>query len=81
MKHEQYVDELWAIIKPEGKMEALKARLEILIAKHGDGEDTYCQLMLEMILQVAELNEHLERGIVTYQGGDAEDVEEEEERI
>ena len=61
-------------------MEALKERLEILIAKHGDGEDTYCQLMLEMILQVAELNENFKRGIVVFEGGEAEDVEEEGER-
>lgn len=58
-------------------MEALKARLEILVAKDA-GDDVYCQLMLEMILQVAELNENFKRGIVVYEGGEAEDVEEEE---
>lgn len=58
-------------------MEALKERLEILIAKDA-GDDVYCQLMLEMILQVAELNENFKRGIVVYEGGEAEDVEEEE---
>lgn len=59
-------------------MEGLKARLEILIAKNGDGDDTYCQLLLELILQVAELNENFKRGIVVFEGGEAEDVEEEE---
>jgi hypothetical protein len=49
--------------------------LEILIAKDS-GDDVYCQLMLEMILQVAKLNETLEGGIVVYEGGEAEDVEE-----
>ncbi len=58
-------------------MEALKERLEILIAKDA-GDDVYCQLMLEMILQVAELNENFKRGIVVFEGGEAEDVEEEE---
>ncbi len=59
-------------------MEALKERLEILIAKDA-GDDVYCQLMLEMILQVAELNANFKRGIVVYEGGEAEDVEEEGE--
>ena len=59
-------------------MEALKKRLEILIAKDS-GDDVYCQLMLEMILQVAELNENFKRGIVVFEGGEAEDVEEEGE--
>ena len=58
-------------------MEALKERLEILIAKDA-GDDVYCQLMLEMILQVAELNANFKRGIVVFEGGEAEDVEEEE---
>ena len=57
-------------------MDALKERLEILIAKDA-GNDVYCQLMLEMILQVAELNENFKRGIVVFEGGEAEDVEEE----
>ena len=56
-------------------MDALKARLEILIAKDA-GNDVYCQLMLEMILQVAELNENFKRGLVVFEGGEAEDVEE-----
>ncbi len=57
-------------------MEALKERLEILIAKQGEGDDTYCQLLLELILQVAKLQETLEGGIVVYEGGPAVDVEE-----
>ena len=56
-------------------MEALKARLEILVAKDA-GNDVYCQLLLELILQVAKLNENFERGIVVFEGGEAEDVEE-----
>ena len=56
-------------------MDALKARLEILIAKDA-GNDVYCQLMLEMILQVAELNENFKRGLVVFEGGEAEDGEE-----
>ncbi len=59
-------------------MEALKARLEILIAK--DGGDISHQLLLELILQLAELNENFKRGIVVFEGGEAEDVEEEGER-
>ncbi|MCK5316924.1 MAG: hypothetical protein KAJ55_03370 [Anaerolineales bacterium] len=59
-------------------MEALKKRLEILVAKDA-GDDVYCQLLLEMILQVAELNENFKRGIVVFEGGEAEDVEEEGE--
>lgn len=59
-------------------MEGLKARLEILIEKNGDNDDTYCQLLLELILQVAELNQNFKRGIVVFEGGEAEDVEEEE---
>jgi hypothetical protein len=57
-------------------MEALKTRLNLLVEK--EGGDTYCQLLLELVLQVAQLNETLERGIVVYEGGEAEDVEEEE---
>jgi hypothetical protein len=56
----------------------LKDRLTLLVDK--DGDDCIPQLMLEQILQLERLNENLERGIVTYQGGDAEDVEEEAPR-
>jgi len=81
VKHgiQRYVDEFVRRdqIKPEENME-LKERLELLVAK--DGQDCYTQLLLEQILQLDRLNENLERGIVTYQGGDAEDVEEEGER-
>ena len=55
----------------------LKERLTLLVDK--DGDDSIPQLMLEQTLQLERLNENLERGIVTYQGGDAEDVEEETE--
>ena len=55
----------------------LKERLTLLVDK--DGPDCYTQLMVEQILQLERLNENLERGIVIYQGGDAEDVEENEE--
>jgi len=73
----RYVDEFVRRdkIKPEEAME-LKERLELLVAK--DGQDCFTQLLLEQILQLDRLNGILERGIVTYQGGDAEDVEEEE---
>ena len=54
----------------------LKERLTLLVDK--DGNDSIPQLLLEQTLQLERLNENLERGIVTYQGGDAEDVEEEE---
>jgi hypothetical protein len=57
-------------------MEGLKERLEILVAKDA-GDDVYCQLLLELILQVAKLNKTLEGGIVVYEGGEAEDVVEE----
>ena len=55
----------------------LKERLTLLVDK--DGDDSIPQLLLEQTLQLERLNENLERGIVTYQGGDAEDVEEETE--
>jgi len=55
----------------------LKERLTLLVDK--DGNDSIPQLLLEQTLQLERLNENLERGIVTYQGGDAEDVEENEE--
>jgi len=55
----------------------LKERLTLLVDK--DGDNCIPQLLLEQTLQLERLNENLERGIVTYQGGDAEDVEENEE--
>lgn len=74
---QRYVDEFVrrSKIKPEEAME-LKERLTLLVDK--DGQDCYTQLLLEQILQLERLNKNLERGIVVYQGGDAEDVEEEE---
>jgi hypothetical protein len=56
----------------------LKDRLTLLVDK--DGDDSIPQLMLEQTLQLERLNEILERGIVVYEGGEAEDVEEEGER-
>ncbi|MFQ5539017.1 MAG: hypothetical protein ACE5FB_01330 [Candidatus Binatia bacterium] len=53
--------------------EELKARLDVLVEK--EGSDTYCQLLLELVLQLAKLNENLENGIVFYEGGEAEEVE------
>jgi len=55
----------------------LKDRLNLLVEKGGGG--TRNELMVEQILQLERLNENLERGIVTFNGGDAEDVEEDEE--
>jgi len=55
----------------------LKDRLNLLVEKGGGG--TRNELMVEQILQLERLNENLERGIVTYQGGEAEDVEEDED--
>jgi len=60
----------------EAKMEELKTRLNILVDKEGRNADR--ELTLELILQVAELNENFKRGIVVFEGGEAEDVEEEE---
>jgi len=57
-------------------MEELKTRLNILVDKEGRNADR--ELTLELILQVAELNENFKRGIVVFEGGEAEDVEEEE---
>jgi len=55
----------------------LKDRLTLLVDKGGGG--TRNELMVELILQLETLNETLKRGIITFNGGDAEDVEEEEE--
>jgi len=55
----------------------LKDRLNLLVDKGGGG--TRNELMVEQILQLERLNKNLERGIVTYQGGDAVEVDEEEE--
>ncbi len=57
-------------------MEELEARLNILVDKEGRNADR--ELWVELILQVAKLNENLERGIVIFEGGEAEDAEEEE---
>jgi len=58
-----------------GEFEELKARLELLVSK--DSEEQLPQLLLEIVLQLAELNENFKRGLVVFEGGEAEDVEEE----
>lgn len=60
-----------------GEVEELKSRLNILVDKEGRNADR--ELTLEMILQLAELNANFKRGIVVFEGGEAEDVEEEGE--
>ena len=57
----------------------LKERLTLLVDK--EGPDCRTHLMVEQILQLERLNKNLERGIgiVVYEGGPAEDVEDDED--
>lgn len=54
----------------------LKDRLNLLVDK--DGNDSIPHLLVEQIVQLEQINEKLDRGIVVYEGGEAEDVEEDE---
>ena len=54
---------------------SLKERLSLLVEKSGGG--TQSELMVELIVQVERLGDLLDRGIVVFEGGDAENVEEE----
>lgn len=56
---------------------SLKERLSLLVEKGGGG--TRNELMVELIVQVERLGDILDRGIVVFEGGEAEDVEEDED--